>query len=74
MPSVNQVIPLLVYEDIQVAHAFLVSAFGFQAGGVHRDADGIAIHGEVRAGYTEIWLHRVTAAHRLNSPSRVESM
>ena len=32
-------------------------AFGFEAGGVVRDAEGQAVHGEVRVGDTAIWLH-----------------
>src|SRR2546426_9859697 len=68
MPMIERVIPLLIYEDIPVAHDFLVKAFGFDSGGVERNAEGQAIHAEVRAGDTTIWLHRVTAAHGLNSP------
>jgi uncharacterized glyoxalase superfamily protein PhnB len=61
-------IPLLVYQDIPAAHDFLVNVFGFEAGGVHHDAEGRAIHGEVRVGETAIWLHRVTDEHALGSP------
>jgi uncharacterized glyoxalase superfamily protein PhnB len=35
---------------------------------VHRDAEGHAVHGEIRAGDATIWLHRVTPEHRLGSP------
>jgi uncharacterized glyoxalase superfamily protein PhnB len=68
----EQVIPLLVYRDIQAAHDFLVEAFGFEAGGVHGPADGPAVHGEVRFGSTTIWLHRVTTEHALASPQTVD--
>ena len=68
MPTFARVIPLLVYQDLQAAHDFLVEAFGFQAGGVERNGDGQPVHGEVRAGDTTIWLHRVTTEHRLDSP------
>jgi uncharacterized glyoxalase superfamily protein PhnB len=67
MPKFERVIPLLVYADIPAAHDFLVTAFGFQAGGVMRDAEGQPVHGEVRAGDATIWLHRVTAEHGLTS-------
>ena len=67
MPKFERVIPLLVYEDIQAAHDFLVTAFGFEAGGVMRNAEGQPVHGEVRAGDAAIWLHRVTAEHGLTS-------
>jgi len=68
MSDFERVIPVLTYQDIQAAHDFLVNAFGFNGGGVHRNAEGQPIHGEVRAGDAPIWLHRVTAEHRLNSP------
>lgn len=68
MTSFDGTIPLLVCEDIAAAHDFLVQAFGFEAGGVSRDADGKAVHGEVRVGATAIWLHRVTPEHDLASP------
>ena len=68
VPTFERIIPLLTYQDIPAAHDFLVRAFGFAAGGVHRNADGQPVHGEVRVGDTSIWLHRVTAEHRLNSP------
>ena len=67
MSKFTAVIPLLVYKDISAAHDFLVKAFGFEAGGVERNPEGQVIHGEVRAGQTPIWLHRVTAEHGLDS-------
>ena len=68
MPNIERIIPVLTYQDIQAAHDFLIRAFGFDGGGVDRNAEGQAVHGEVRAGETAIWLHRVTAEHRLDSP------
>ena len=68
MPTFSRVIPLLTYQDIPAAHDFLVRAFGFESGGVHRTPEGQAVHGEVRAGAAAIWLHRVTAEHELDSP------
>jgi uncharacterized glyoxalase superfamily protein PhnB len=62
------VIPILVYEDIEAAHDFLVDAFGFTSGGLHRADDGTVVHGEVRAGDSPIWLHRVTTEHVMASP------
>ena len=64
----GRLIPVLTYQDIPAAHDFLVNAFGFHSGGVHRNAEGEAIHGEVRVGEAAIWLHRVTSEHRLSSP------
>ena len=68
MSNFERVIPVLTYRDIGAAHDFLVQAFGFTASGVDRTPDGEAVHGEVRAGDAPIWLHRVTADHRLDSP------
>jgi uncharacterized glyoxalase superfamily protein PhnB len=68
MSSFARVIPVLTYRDISAAHDFLVNAFGFDSGGVSRNAEGDPIHGEVRAGDATIWLHRVTPEHQLNSP------
>ncbi|HWD53822.1 MAG TPA: VOC family protein [Acidimicrobiales bacterium] len=62
------VIPILVYADIEAAHHFLVAAFGFTSGGLHRADDGTVVHGEVRAGDCPIWLHAVTAEHEMASP------
>ena len=72
MPAIDRVIPVLTYRDIAAAHDFLVEAFGFTPGGVERTPDGEPIHGEVRGGAAEIWLHRVTAEHQLASPLAVD--
>jgi len=68
MPQFTRVIPILIYADIPAAHDLLVNAFGFESGGVERTPTGEAVHAEVRAGDTTIWLHRVTAEHELGSP------
>jgi uncharacterized glyoxalase superfamily protein PhnB len=68
MPTIERVIPVLVYADIPAAHDFLVKAFGFASGGVDRDGNGVATHAEVRAGDTVIWLHRVVVELELASP------
>lgn len=68
MEAITGVIPLLVYEDIEAAHDFLVRAFGFEPGGVERDPHGNVVHGEVRWADSVIWLHRVTEEHDLASP------
>jgi uncharacterized glyoxalase superfamily protein PhnB len=62
------VIPILVYEDIEAAHDFLVGTFGFTSGGLHRTEDGTVIHGEVRIGDAAIWLHAVTEEHQMATP------
>ena len=72
MKNDTRVIPLLVYRDIQAAHDFLVEAFGFESRGVQLGPDGQPVHGEVRVGGTDIWLHRVTSEHKMASPQSVD--
>jgi uncharacterized glyoxalase superfamily protein PhnB len=62
------VVPILVYEDIEAAHDFLVGTFGLSSGGLHRRDDGTVVHGEVRNGDAPIWMHRVAAEFELDSP------
>jgi uncharacterized glyoxalase superfamily protein PhnB len=64
----SSIIPVLVYEDIEAAHDYLVRVFGFTSGGMHRLDDGTVVHAEVRSGSAPIWLHRVTAEHQMGSP------
>ena len=55
------IVPLLVYRDIERAHEWLTRVFGFRAGLLERDASGAVMHGEVHNGEQVIWLHRVIA-------------
>lgn len=66
--NTTAVIPILVYEDIEAAHDFLVEAFGLTSGGLVRLEDDTVIHAEVRNGDAPIWLHAVTADHHMGSP------
>jgi uncharacterized glyoxalase superfamily protein PhnB len=68
MSENEKVIPVLICEDIAAEHDFLVQTLGFISGGVQRAPDGQAVHGEVRVGGLVIWLHRVSAEHKLASP------
>jgi uncharacterized glyoxalase superfamily protein PhnB len=61
-------VPILVYDDIEAAHDYLVDTFGLTSGGLHRLDDGTVVHGEVRNGDAPIWLHRVTAESEMDSP------
>ena len=67
MASEKKVIPMLVYQELEAAHDFLVKAFGFESAGLERDGDGRAFHAELRHGTASIWLHRVTAEWELQS-------
>jgi uncharacterized glyoxalase superfamily protein PhnB len=62
------VVPILVYEDIEAAHDFLVGTFGLTSGELHRLDDGTVVHGEVRNGDAPIWLHRVAPEADMGSP------
>lgn len=68
MPEFRRVIPLLVCEDIEAEYQFLVDVFQFAPGYMHRDDSGRVVHGEVRAGSVDFWLHRVSAEHQVDSP------
>jgi uncharacterized glyoxalase superfamily protein PhnB len=59
MQDMPDVVPLLVYRDIERAQDFLVDVFGFRRGLLERTADGSVVHGEVHHGAQVIWLHRV---------------
>ena len=67
------VVPVLVYEDIEGAHDFLVNVFGFTSGGLQRLGDGTIVHGEVLHGDAVIWLHRVAPDQEMASPRQVTS-
>ena len=73
MSVIERTIPLLVYDDIEAAHEFLVDVFGFAPGGVQRDGQGLVVHGEVTAGDLVIWLHRVSPEHEMASPSTMNA-
>jgi uncharacterized glyoxalase superfamily protein PhnB len=62
------IVPVIVYDDIEAGHDFLVSAFGFTSGGLHRDDAGTVVHGEVRMGDAAVWLHRVAPEFEMASP------
>ncbi|MDO5753389.1 glyoxalase/bleomycin resistance/extradiol dioxygenase family protein [Arthrobacter sp.] len=68
MPTTPNITPILVYADIEAALSFLVEAFGFEPGPLHRSDDGQVVHGEVYANGGPIWLHRETPEHDLSSP------
>ncbi len=74
MSEKQNIIPLLIYEDIAAAQAFLVKAFGFEAGVLERDREGRVVHGEVSMNGTAIWMHRATAEHGLTSPKSLAAV
>ncbi len=66
--SVPDIVPVLVYEDIEAAHDYLVEVLGFASAGMQRNPEGTVVHGEVTMGERRVWLHRVTHEHGLDSP------
>lgn len=72
MAETEKIIPVLVYEDIQTAHDYLVDVFGFASGGLERLDDGTLIHGEVTMGDFAVWLHRVSPESKMDSPRGAE--
>jgi hypothetical protein len=62
------VIPILAYEDIAAGHDYLVSVFGFEPGGVERDAAGTVdrVHGGMSVFVDDVDAHfaRVTVRAR----------
>ena len=68
----SPVIPVLVYEDIEAAHDYLVRVFGFAGDGVERTPDGTVVHGEVRLGEARVCLHRPTDT--LGSPQSLTQL
>lgn len=67
MPTAQRIVTILVYADIAAAHDFLVDAFGFESGGVHRNDEGDFMHGEVALAGEAIWLHRVSPDYGLRA-------
>jgi len=55
--AIQEVIPVVPYENIRAAHDFLVEVLGFASGGVVEDGNGAVIHAEVCSGNHRIWLH-----------------
>lgn len=66
-----QRLTLLVYDDLEAAHDYLVSVFGFGPGRLDRNAGGEVVHGEVHVGDGVIWLHPASAEHGLASPHKL---
>jgi len=67
-PALERRVSILVYADIEAAHAYLVRVFGLGAGELVRDEAGSAVHGVVQAGDGEVWLHRESEEFGLASP------
>lgn len=57
--AVRHALALLPYPDLEQAQQRLVEMFGFEAGQIERDTDGVAVHASVLAGTGIVHLHPV---------------
>ena len=64
---------LLMYDDVDAAHDYIVRVFGLASGGVWKSADGDTEFREVRAGDQVIGLHPAGASG-FRSPRSVDAM
>ena len=69
--TINRRISILVYDDIEAAHDYLIRVFGFGPGELTRDPDGNVVHAEIQAGDGEFWLHAESAEFDLKSPKHL---
>lgn len=70
-PTVDRGLQVLVYQDLEAAFAYVTRVFALEAGELTRDPDGGVVHGSVRAGDGEIWLHPESAEFGLASPQHL---
>jgi MerR family transcriptional regulator, thiopeptide resistance regulator len=67
--GLTQRLTLLVYDDIEAVHDYLVAVFGFGPGTITRNGSGRVIHGEMHVGDGVIWMHPPSEEYRLKSPA-----
>jgi MerR family transcriptional regulator, thiopeptide resistance regulator len=67
--GLTQRLTLLVYNDIEAAHDYLVTVFGFGPGTVARNESGDVIHGELHVGDGVVWMHPPSDEYNLISPA-----
>ena len=72
--TTQRIVTILVYAEIEAAHDFLVDAFGFSSGGIHRDGDDQVAHGEVLLDGEAIWLHPVSPDDGLRGAAELGSV
>jgi DNA-binding transcriptional MerR regulator len=71
--TVQRRIGILVYEDLEAMHDFLIRVFGLGPAEITRSDDGTVVHVEVEAGDGVLWLHPETSEFGLASPRRLGS-
>jgi len=67
-PALERRISILVYHDLEAAYGYLIRVFGFGAGDLSRDDQGVVRHAVVQAGDGEVWLHAESEQFSLASP------
>ncbi len=65
--TIHDTTGLLIYDDIDAAHDYIVQVFGLASGQVWKSDDGVSQYREVRAGERAIGLHP-TGAKGFQSP------
>jgi DNA-binding transcriptional MerR regulator/uncharacterized glyoxalase superfamily protein PhnB len=68
--TIHSTTGLLVYEDINAAHDYIVRVFGLTTGLTERDPEGNVMYREVRAGDRVIGLHPASSAS-FRSPNSI---
>ena len=66
--SVDQRIPILVYQDVEAAFNYLTDVYALGPGELARAPDGSVVHGELHAGDGQLWLHPESEEFGLKSP------
>jgi len=69
--TINRRISILVDDDIEAAHDYLIRVFGFGPGEMTRGPDGNVVHAGIQAGDGEFWLHAESAEFDLKSPKHL---
>jgi MerR family transcriptional regulator, thiopeptide resistance regulator len=67
--AIHNTTGLLVYDDVDAAHDYIVRIFGLTSGLVARSAEGVTEYREVRAGAQSIGLHPASSAAGFRSPT-----
>jgi MerR family transcriptional regulator, thiopeptide resistance regulator len=62
--TIHSTTSLLVYDNLESAHEYLVRVYGLNPGPIERADDGRVVHAEVRAGDQVIWLHPASSGYQ----------
>lgn len=71
--TVQRRIGILVYEDLEAIHDFLVRVFGLGPGTITHDDGGTPVHVEIEAGDGVLWLHPAHPDMGYSSPRTAQT-